>query len=100
MRIISYQEYRNMRPNEFQPGDIIEAKVVLVVGYGEDYAVYIAPDASWTAEQTAAQGDKIDGYVALETGYERAPNSWAANRAEVTGRGLFRSATVGRWPRR
>jgi len=99
-KIISYQEYYNMRPDEFQSGDIIEAKVVLVIGYGGDYAVYVAPDTSWTAERIAGQGDKIVGPTILKSGHERDADTWIANRAEVVGSGLFPVATAGRWPRR
>ena len=58
-RTLTYQQYYNMRPDEFQPGDIIQANVVLVVGYGGDLAAYVAPDESWDAETIARQGDKI-----------------------------------------
>ncbi len=58
-RILSYREYWNMRSDEFQPGDVIEARLVLVLGHGGDYAIYVAPDAEMDAEQIAREGDKL-----------------------------------------
>jgi len=59
VRVLTYQQYYNMRPDEFKPGDVIQANLVLVVGHGGDMAVYVAPDASWDAEMVAQAGDKI-----------------------------------------
>jgi len=58
-RKLTYQQYYNMRSNEFEPGDVIQANLVLVVGYGGDMAVYVAPDESWDADRVAREGDKV-----------------------------------------
>jgi hypothetical protein len=58
---IDYREYYRMRGDEFQPGDVIEARIVMVLGHGNDYTVYVAPDASWEADQIAKGGDKVYG---------------------------------------
>lgn len=100
LRVLSYQEYYQMASSEFKEGDIIEARVVMVIGYGKDYAIYVAPDGSWNARKIARQGDKICGTTLLKSGHEETEDTWAANRAEVVGSGLFPSATVDRWPRR
>jgi len=58
MRQLSYQEYYSMSSDKFLPGDVIQANVVLVVGHGDDYAVYVAPDGTWDAERVATEGNK------------------------------------------
>ena len=106
-RIFDYQTYYNTAPAEFQPGDIIEARVVLVVGYSGDYAVYVAPDASWDAERIVREGDKVVGRCPdaliqgrrTLAGIETMGDGWMGERDEMVGSGLFPSATVGRYPR-
>lgn len=82
-RILTYQQYYNMRSDEFQPGDVIQANLVLTIGYGNDMAVYVAPDRSWDAEQIARQGDKV-----------------TLTRGEKVAEGLFPTAAAGRHYRR
>ena len=82
-RNLSYKDYWNMKPSEFEPGDVVEARLVLVVGHGGDYAVYVAPDATWDAERIAREGDKV-----------------TLTRGEAVGKSLFPSVADGRYYRR
>ncbi len=72
-----------MPGDEFKDGDVIEARLVLVLGRGNDYAVYVAPDAEMPAEQIAREGDKVD-----------------LTRGEAAGEALFPVAVHGRHYRR
>lgn len=78
-RQLTYQQYYQMRPDEFQPGDEIAVKLVLVLGYNNDYALYAGFPAD-SADHVARHGDKVP---------------FAKNVA----RSLFRSAILDRYPR-
>ena len=83
MRQLSYQEYYNMGSDKFLPGDVIQANVVLVIGYGGDYAIYVAPDETWDTEEVASVGDKMP-----------------LTRGEKIGENLFPTAVHGHYYRR
>lgn len=59
MRILQYEDYWKMGSDDFQPGDAIVAKVVLVLGYDNDYSVYVAPSTDSTDEELINEGDKV-----------------------------------------
>ena len=76
-RRLTYREYYRMRPDEFESGDQIAVKLVLVLGYSGDYAVYVGEEDD-DADEVARHGDKVPPGVA-ET--------------------MFLSAVMGRCPR-
>lgn len=57
----SYKTYRRTAGGAFGPADIVEARLVLVLGHDNDYAVYVALDESMPPQVIAAQGDKVAG---------------------------------------
>ena len=59
-RKLTYKDYYSMSPNEFKPGDEVAVKVVAVVGWDGDYAVYTGP-GGWTDDMVAHTGDKVYG---------------------------------------
>jgi hypothetical protein len=60
-RLLDYKDYYHMPGQDFQPLDVIELRLVLVLGYGNDYAIYYAPEADgWDARRIAHEGDKLD----------------------------------------
>ena len=80
--MLSYQEYYNMRPSEFRDGDAITVKLALVLGYGNDFAIY-AGTSDMSDEEVVRNGDKVD--------------SWSAD--QELPKALFRSAVSGRFYR-
>ena len=60
MRDLTYQQYYNMRGDEFRDGDRISVKLVCVLGHGDDYAVYKGT-TDQTDEEIAEGGDKVYG---------------------------------------
>ena len=58
MRNLSYEEYYWMRGDQFQNGDKVYVKLVLSLGYANDYAIYRGP-STWIDEMVAEQGDKL-----------------------------------------
>ena len=57
-RVLTFQQYYNMRGEEFQVGDMVGVRVVAWVGYCNTWAAYSGP-AGWTDRQIAMSGDKI-----------------------------------------
>ena len=58
MRSLSYDKYYWMHGDEFQAGDQVHVKLVLSLGYANDYAIYRGP-TTWTDEMVSREGDKL-----------------------------------------
>ena len=82
MRQLTYRQYYHMTPSEFQDGDHISVKLVCVLGYGNDYAIYMGT-TDMSDEEIAQSGDKVYTYD-----------------GEKVGPALFRTATEQRFYRR
>ena len=54
----NFFDWMNVSPDVLGPGDAIALKVVAVVGYDNDFAVYAGP-TNWTKERVAEEGDKL-----------------------------------------
>ena len=57
-RKLSYKDYYNMCGEEFQDGDQISVKLVVVLGDGKDYAIYLGT-TDMSDDEVAQNGDKI-----------------------------------------
>ena len=73
-RDLTYKQYYNMCGDEFQDGDRIAVKLVCVLGYGGDYAIYLGT-TDMTDDQVARNGDKLYSDSGDEVGMALFPNA-------------------------